>query len=127
MSLIDGPRIREAANADPEFTIAARFWTGDVRMDVGNAAHALRMKDGRVAAFETLTAPPDDTVWDLSIAAPPEAWEQMLQPVPRPFFQDFMAAARHGVVLAGDPASFGPYYPALRRLLEIMRATRQES
>ena len=126
MTLIDGPRIREAANSDPEFAIAARFWNGDVRMDVGAQAHALRMKDGRIAAFEKLATPPDGASWDLWIAAPPEAWEQMLQPVPRPFWQDFMAAARQGVVLAGDPACFGPYYPALRRLLEIMRTLPRE-
>jgi hypothetical protein len=127
MSLIDGARIRDAANTDPEFAIAARFWTGDVRFDVGSQAHALRMKDGRVVAFEALTAPPDGAPWDLWVSAPPEAWEQMLQPLPRPFWHDFMAAAsRQGVALAGDPARFGPYYPALRRLLEIMRTLPRE-
>ena len=44
-------------------------------------------------------------------------WEQMLQPAPRPFYQDLLAAAaHHGVLLNSDLLEIAAYYPALRRL-----------
>jgi hypothetical protein len=57
------------------------------------------------------------------IVATPDAWEKMLRSVPPAFYQDlFGAASRHGVLLLGEPEDIFPYYPALRRIVELLRA-----
>jgi hypothetical protein len=49
----------------------------------------------------------------------------LLAPVPRPFYQDlFGAQLHHDIELNANPLDFAPYYPALRRLLEILREAR---
>ncbi len=104
---------------DPEFRLAVRHWTATVRLDIGNESHAIRVADGQIAgvAASTNSAP-----CAVSISAPPEAWEKMLQPIPPPFYQDlFAAGAHHGVILNGDLLDVAAYYPALRRLMEILR------
>ena len=41
---------------------------------------------------------------------------------PRPFYQDLYAATiHHGFTAAGNRTHFCAYYPALRRLVELMR------
>ena len=61
----------------------------------------------------------------VQISAPTEDWERMLAPVPRPFNQDlFGAQLHHDVELNRDPLDYAAYYPALRRLVEILREAR---
>ena len=46
--------------------------------------------------------------------------------MPKPFYQDLYAATiHHGFSVAGDTLDYCAYYPALRRLIELMRAERQ--
>ncbi len=116
MPVIDPTRIRDAANADPEFQIAARHWDAVLRIDAGAEVHLLQVRAG-----EAVEADPGAAfAFDVRIAAPAATWDEMLAAVPRAFYHDlFAAAARHGVVLEGDTEA---YYPAIRRLLELMRA-----
>ncbi len=110
--------------SDGEFRVASRQWTATLRLDVGDESHAIRLQDGRV---ESVSACPPAADCDIFITAPRDTWKEMLQPVPRPFYQDLLAAAmHHGVALNADLLEIAPYYPALRRLLEILRETRDE-
>jgi len=60
-----------------------------------------------------------------SALAPAEVWERMLEPIPAPFYHDlFAAAVHHGVQMNPDYLDFAAYYPALRRMLEVMRDAR---
>lgn len=53
-----------------------------------------------------------------------ETWERLLAPLPRPFYQDFIAAFfQHGFEIGGDKESAFAYYWALLRMLEVMRTT----
>jgi hypothetical protein len=108
------------ANRDPEFRIAARFWDCALRIDEGDLGRTVRIHGGRIIAIEP--AGPD-AGWDLRIGARPEEWEKLLEPVPRPFYQDlYGAATHHGFELGGDlEHHLFPYYPAVRRLLELLR------
>ncbi|MBI5946706.1 MAG: hypothetical protein HY875_01035 [Chloroflexi bacterium] len=116
MPVIDSLRLLHAANADPEFRIAARHWDAALRIDAGAETHLLQVRAGEVVEADPAAA----FSYDVRIAAPPETWDEMLAAVPRAFYHDlFAAAARHGLVLEGDTEA---YYPALRRLLELMRA-----
>jgi hypothetical protein len=115
--------LQEAANNDPEFRIAARFWNSTLRLDMGEAALLVRIREGRVAevitgrqAFELLIPV------NLFISAPAGEWQKFLEPVPKPFYVDLWSAStHHGFKLGGDMESFYAYYPAVRRLCDILR------
>ena len=117
MRSTDFDALRPIANADFEFRNAARFWTATVRFDIGAEVHTVALKDGEVVeggldhAFS----------YDVRIVATPETWHEMLAPVPRPFYHDLSAARLHGLQIEAAPEVFGPYYPALRRLVELAR------
>ena len=60
-------------------------------------------------------------VWRV-IVGPADGWEKMLQPAPPPFYQDLYGAQiHHGFAIHGAIEDVGPYYPALRRLIELLR------
>ena len=120
--MIDWESVAQQLNADGEFRLAARHWTATLRLDVADESHAIRLEDGQVTGVTACAATRD---CDVFITAPRHTWEQMLQPVPRPFYQDLLAAAaHHGVVLNSDWLDIAAYYPALRRLVEILRESR---
>jgi|BogFormECP04_OM1_1039644.scaffolds.fasta_scaffold25677_2 hypothetical protein len=118
MALFDTNAITSAANSDGEFKLAARLWNADIRFEVGPEAYLLRMREGRISEFSKIDAPK----WDVKISAPESDWRELLQPVPRPFYQDLMAAVtRQNFKLEGDLLGFNPYYRATCRLFELMR------
>lgn len=111
----------DAANLDPEFRNAARFWTARLRLEICEGAVQVHIADGKITGIES----GGESAADLSISAPREEWEELLEAVPRPFYQDlFGALERHGFRLEGDLEGFYPYYPAARRLIELMREIR---
>jgi len=80
----------------------------------------LTIENGEAVAFEPSgQASPPCT---LRIGGPAASWHELLQPVPRPFFQDFLPASlHHGFVCEGDLESFYAYYGAISRILVAMR------
>ena len=51
-----------------------------------------------------------------------EEWRELLRKVPRPFYQDpFFASVHHGIELNRDQLDYAAYYPALRRLVGVLR------
>jgi hypothetical protein len=120
-AMFDADRVRELANQDGEFAIAARLWDATIGIDGGGAPQVLEIRGGRITRFERDEA--RAAKCDFRIAAPADEWAQMLTPVPRAFFHDLFAAmSREHFTIEGDLMSMFPYYPALRRLVEIMRA-----
>lgn len=133
MALFNAAAATEIANSDGEFQIAARFWNANLRLDArdeshdesgdvsGDESHLLRIRDGRIVEFTRLDSAPKVDC-DVTISAPLVDWREMLKPVPKPFFQDLMAAmTRQGFRVEGDLLGFNPYYRAACRLIEIMR------
>ncbi len=111
-----------AANEDGEFAIAARLWDADILLVSGAQAVRLAVRGG---AMTEVTASSAGATAPVRIAGPPEGWEKLLRPVPPPFYQDlFGAAAHHGFTIEGAIEDVYPYYPALRRLIEILRTER---
>lgn len=123
MPALEIERLR-AANADPEFRIAARFWNAALLIREGESGHVVRIRDGEVAEITPwLPALGPSTSWSVSISAPSEEWARFLEPEPRPFYQDLWGASlHHGFRIEGDMEGLYPYYPAVRRLLELVRA-----
>lgn len=112
--------IRVSVNADPEWKLAARYWNAAIRLDAGDRCYSLRVDDGRLTAFRP--ADPFDSC-TIEISANAEVWREMLQAMPRPFYQCFFAAQLGGTGLrmSGDMESIYAHYGALARLLAIMR------
>jgi len=122
MALIDWAGLADRVNGDAEFALAARFWDATLRLDLGPRSRRLRFEGG---ALRQVSPCADDAACDLYISAPEREWEHLLEPVPAPFYQDvFGAQLHHDVELGEDPLDFAAYYPALRRLVEILREAR---
>jgi hypothetical protein len=122
MALIDWTGLADRVNADGEFQLAARFWDATLRLDVGPESQRLRLEGG---ALREVSPCAPDAECDVFISAPAGEWERLLEPTPRPFYQDLLAAqAHHGIELNPDLLDFAAYYPALRRLVEILREAR---
>ena len=55
-----------------------------------------------------------------------EEWEHLLERVPRPLHQDLFAGITLGrFQLEGDRDAFYAYYPAVRRLVDLVREARR--
>ena len=118
-------KVQEAANADAEFRRHARFWNATLRLGLGSRRLKLRVENGAVVGIERWFGA---IAVDLAVSASEDAWQEMLAAVPRPFYQDLYAAAiHHGFDVAGDAEHYCAYYPALRRLIDIMRSVRNET
>jgi hypothetical protein len=124
MALIAWGELAGRINEDGEFRLASRFWDASLRLDLGPESQRLRFQEGRLREI----GPCDpDAHCDLRISASLEEWERLLAPVPRPFYQDlFGAQLHHGFELNADPIDYAAYYPALRRLVEILREARED-
>ena len=123
--MIAWSELKQRLNADTEFRLAARFWSATLRLDMGDASHRLRFEDGSLVDVSPCGA---DSACDLFVAASPAEWRELLAPIPRPYYQDlFGAQFQHGVRLPEDPLAYAAYYPALRRLLQLLSASREVS
>jgi len=122
VSLIAWEELARRVNEDGEFRIASRFWDTTLRLDIGSESRRLCFEDGELREIGNCDS---DAQCGLHISAPLEDWERLLEPVPRPFYQDLFAAQlHHGFQMNADPVDYAAYYPALRRLVEILREAR---
>jgi len=120
MAFPDLAVLRSRLAADRELARCARYFTGALHLGVGDERFAVRFEAGKVMAAGKADAPPGAR--DVALSAAASEWEKLLAPVPPPFYQDpFGASLHHPVSLAGDPETLFAYYPALRRVLEILR------
>ena len=111
--------LKSTLEQDPEFRHTIRHWTANVRLSVGDRHHAIRFQDGALAALEPCDA---DSPCDVFLAGPEDEWRELLRNEPRPFYQDpFFASVHHGIEINRDQFAYAAYYPALRRLVEVLR------
>jgi pimeloyl-ACP methyl ester carboxylesterase len=113
--------IRERLASDGEFALAARFWTGEVLLEIDDDAYTLRIRDGKVEDFATgrSEAPA------VRLAGTAEEWEKQLQPVPAAYWQDPLMGAsftEQAFTVEGDKLrDVFPYYSAIQRLMGVLR------
>ena len=106
--------------ADGELALAARFWDGALHFDVGGARTALHFAPGKPPRLELAPAAPGPR--DVSISAVRGEWQRLLAALPAPFYQDvYGAALHHPVSIGGDVETLYAYYPAIRRVIELLR------
>jgi hypothetical protein len=121
--MLDWTALARLANDDGEFRLHARLWNARIRIDHGGGVTRLRVADG--APTDVGPWNPADFGADLTIGAAVNDWDALLEPVPAPFYHDLWAAAvHHSVELIGDSRHRCAYYPAVRRLVELMREVR---
>jgi len=118
-------RVVQALTDDPEFTMAARHWTARVRLFVGPDDYYLDVVRGTVVGLQKGASGYDSHT--IVLGAPVEVWEQMMAPVPRPFYQDHWSAfMRHGFTISGDLEVAYSYFAAIRRMVEVLRLIHNE-
>jgi hypothetical protein len=123
MRLVDPQRLHAAANADPEFRIAARYWTANLSLESPPLALRVDIADGQIVACRETDAGQPATI---TVVASDDGWAEFLAPVPRPFYQDLLGGCvqHHGFQVAGDLLTVSAYYQASQRLFAIMRDLR---
>ncbi len=109
----------DAANGDGEFSVAARMWDSDVVFSSDDGGARVTIAGGRVTCVERVEAPNGASI---RVRGSSDGWAKMLSPAPPPFYHDlFGAAVHHGFAIEGAIEDVYPYYPALRRLIELLR------
>ena len=122
--MIDWSALDERLRTDPEFQLSSRHWTATLRLDVGEHSRSLRFEEGTLAESGASDAGAEA---DVFIRASEATWRELLALTPRPFYQDLVGAQiHHGVELPRDQVAYAAYYPALRRLVQLMSASRTE-
>jgi pimeloyl-ACP methyl ester carboxylesterase len=107
-----------ACNEDGEFRLAARRWNGAVRFHIGDEVIGLSLRDGVATPWSTA----DLGVPTVVYSGGEEAWAALLSPRPPRFFNDLAPAeAVGGLVRSGDELAYWQYYPAIARIVEILR------
>jgi hypothetical protein len=120
MDELNTEKLKIDLNSDPEFTLNARLWEGRFKLNIGDDPYVFQIHEGKV---ERIIDQPDMfTEYDFCISGPSEGWEELLAPVPRPFYQDlFSAWLHHGFTVEGDLEQFFGFHMALRRMIQILR------
>ena len=114
--------VRQRANGDGEFARHARFWDATIRLGLGQRNVRIKIEGGAVTVIERW---PGGIGVDLAIQATDDDWAALLSATPPPFYQDlYPASLHHGFDVVGSITDYCAYYPAIRRLIEIMREAR---
>lgn len=111
-------RLAERCAADGEFRLSARYWTGSLSIDLDGASLAFVLTEGHIDAVQPGASDGDHHI---GLAAPREVWDKVLAPVPPPMFNDIMPARAFGLRVSGDEETLWQYYPAVRRLIDLLR------
>jgi hypothetical protein len=123
MPITDPEALVRAANTDPEFALAARYWNATLALHAPERAWRVEISNGRIASCREVAASESATV---TITASSDGWREFLAPVPRPFYQDLLGGCvqHHGFTVGGDMLVLNAYYHAVQRLFAIMRELR---
>lgn len=109
----------QACAADGEFNLAARHWTGGLRLRIGDEVLELPVNDGAA------TVPSNGSVggW-IEYAGTTAVWDEILAAVPTRFNNDLVAnmSTLGGLRTSGDPLTAAQYYGAIMRAVELLRA-----
>ncbi len=108
----------DTCNADGEFRLAARHWTGGLRFERPSGDLALRVVNGVASAEPVAKSEPGV----IGLAAPEATWEKLLAAKPPRLFKDISyLTSDTGMVVDGDPVLYAQYYPAVMRAVELLR------
>ncbi|GAA1224423.1 hypothetical protein [Rhodoglobus aureus] len=111
--------VRDSAMGDPEFARLMRYFTGTIKIGVGDDDAAFHFADGALTADESV---PADDESEILARGTHEHWDRMLEGHPIPFYQCLQTTSiRHGLYL-NNTSELYAYLPALNRLTSLLRA-----
>ncbi|GGC77217.1 alpha/beta fold hydrolase [Chelatococcus reniformis] len=103
---------------DGEFALAARHWTGGLRLEAPGRTAGLTVTAGRIGPGE----PAKDAPGVITLAAAEPVWEKLIAGTPPRFYNDIFGIMALGeMTLEADPVQFAQYYPAVMRAIELLR------
>ena len=109
-------QLAERCQADGEFRLAARHWSGGLRFDFGESVASIIVDDGDVSPGD-----PPEGPGVITLRAPAETWSQMLAANPPRFANDIAPARSLGLRRDGDELLYWQYAPAIQRAVELLR------
>ncbi len=121
-TLPDSESLASRCAADGEFCMAARFWSGELKLAIADRTIRLAVDNGEVnaAAAETHNSGADELI---VIAGPMETWEKFLAPVPERLYTELLELAYSDkLTIEANPIRLAQYYPAIARVIELLRA-----
>jgi hypothetical protein len=119
---LDLAGLRQALTSDPEFTLQTRHLTVAIRVVIeGEQSFTIIVCDGAVIEIDGVVTVFDS--FDVKLEGTREHWDKLLAIHPPAFYQDFMPAMlHHGFRIEGNMETIMAYYPAIRRLGDLLRA-----
>lgn len=107
-----------ACAEDGELQMAIRYWSGGVRLEMGDHLTGVTIDDGAVVA-----GAPDPGPGVVTIRGDAELWEPLLLTVPPRYKNDVsVAVGRGGLERQADDLLWWQYLPAIQRIVELLRA-----
>lgn len=111
-------RLAALCRADAEFRLAARYWSGGLRLEAGALSVSVVVENGAIVEGEVRAG--GDGV--LCLCASEPAWLALTRQKPPRFYNDFANLAVMGEMdVLGDPVCQAQYYPAVARAIELLR------
>ncbi|KWX67592.1 hypothetical protein [Mycobacterium sp. NAZ190054] len=106
---------------DPEFVLNSHQLTATIRVIIGTTqSFQIIVGNGSLTEIDPEVTPFDP--YDIQLAGTDEHWTQLLAVIPPAFYQDFYPAmVHHGFRIEGDMETIMAYYPAIRRLGDLLR------
>jgi pimeloyl-ACP methyl ester carboxylesterase len=115
--VIKSSDLKERLARDGEFTVAARYWTSKLQVEVGSAAYLVNLTNGKVT--EVTDVKPGSAA-DVRVSGPEAVWRD-----PRAVLSVLIPAAsglKDHISVEGDRiGQVAPYQPAIVRLLGVVR------
>ena len=117
MTVLPTPEsIAERCNGDGEFSLAARGWSGGIRLTSGDEVSGVAVADGVASA-----AVPEAGPGVIELDVPADAWSALTAAVPPPFLNDLTPAAFGPVRRTSDDLIWWQYGAAAQRAIELLR------
>ena len=102
---------------DSEFQMASRYWTGGVRLEIGEMTVGVCVLDG-----QTNKGVPAHGPGVITISGPENIWDQVRSGNPPRFMNDInIATGKGGLSWEGDRLTWWQYLPAIQRVSELIR------
>ena len=116
--MLTAEELAAACNADGEFVLAARRWSGAVRFRIDDHVIGLSLRDGVAGPWSTA----DRGVPTVEFSGPASVWDQIFAPRPPRLLNDLLPAEFTGqLIRSGDEMAYWQYFPAIARIVEIVR------
>ncbi len=112
---------QERVNRDPELALVGRWFTTSFLFGAGDTEYVFHLEAGKLV--EVQPGPRFDRPWSFALRAPREHWENFIQPVPPPLFNELLAMAMRvpEFRLEGNTLAAAQNIRALQRFMSIMR------